>query len=130
VAQARPGEVFEGRVANIAPEVDARNRHFAIEVRTVNPGGLLSGMYGTATIPIERVQATMAVPRDAVTTRNGKRVALKIDGATVQEVLVVEGLMSGTLIQISNGLRTGDTIIADARRDVAAGTRVNPVFAR
>lgn len=130
LVQAKPGEIFEGRLAAIAPEVDAKNRHFAIEVRTVNPGTLLSGMYGTATIPLERAAQAVAVPRDAVTTRAGKRVALKIDGTIVQEVAVVEGLTSGTLVQISSGLRAGDTIVADARRDVAAGTKVNPVFAR
>ncbi len=37
-AQARPGDVFDGRVAAIAPEVDARNRHFRIEVRINEPG--------------------------------------------------------------------------------------------
>lgn len=130
VAQALPDEVFEGRLANIAPEVDPRNRHFAVEVRTTNRGNLLSGMYGTATIPLERAAQAVAVPRDAVTTRGGKRVALRIDGATVQEVPVVEGLTSGMLIEISSGLKSGDTIVSDARRDVAAGTKVNPVFAR
>ena len=130
VAQALPDEVFEGRLANIAPEVDARNRHFAVEVRTVNRGNLLSGMYGTATIPLERAVQAVAVPRDAVTTRGGRRVALKLDGATVQEVPVVEGLSSATLVQISSGLKSGDTVVSDARRDVAAGSKVNPVFAR
>ena len=130
VAQALPNEIFEGRLANIAPEVDPRNRHFAVEVRTVNRGNLLSGMYGTATIPLERAAQAVAVPRDAVTTRGGKRVALKIDGAVIQEVPVVEGLTSGTLIEISSGLKSGDTIVSDARRDVAAGSKVNPVFAR
>ena len=130
VAQALPNEVFEGRLANIAPEVDPRNRHFAVEVRTANRGNLLSGMYGTATIPLQRAAQAVAVPRDAVTTRGGKRVALKIDGAVIQEVPVVEGLTSGTLIEISSGLKSGDTIVSDARRDVAAGSKVNPVFAR
>jgi RND family efflux transporter MFP subunit len=130
VAQARPDEVFEGTVANIAPEVDARNRHFAVEIRTANRGTLLSGMYGTATIPLERIAGAVAVPRDAIATRSGRRVALRIDGATVQEVPVVEGLSSGALVQIASGLKSGDTIVSDARRDVAPGTQVNPVFAR
>jgi RND family efflux transporter MFP subunit len=130
-AQARPGDVFEGRLAAIAPEVDARNRHFAIEVRVANPTAvLLSGMYGTAIIPVERADDVVAVPRDAVTTRNGARVALKIENETIREVPVVEGLSSGALVQIAAGLQAGDTIVTDARRDVAAGVKVTPVFAR
>jgi HlyD family secretion protein len=128
--QARPGETFDGRLAAIAPEVDARNRHFAIEVRTSNPGSLLSGMYATATIPLEHVAGALAVPRNAIATRDGRRVVFKVDQGTVRDVPVVEGLSNGTQVQISDGLQAGDVIVADARRDVAPGTKVNPVFAK
>ena len=127
--QARPGEFVDGQVAAIAPEVDARNRHFAIEVRTANPEmRLLSGMYGVATIPLERVEQVVAIPREAVISRGSTRVALKVDGGTVVEVPVTEGLASGTHVQIASGLQSGDTIVADARREVSAGSRVNPIF--
>lgn len=129
--QARPGEVFEGRVAAISPEVDEKNRHFAVEVRTNNPGTtLLSGMYGVATIPLARAERAVAVPRDALTTRDGKRVVLRIDKDVVVETPVTEGVSSGAVIQIASGLAAGDVIVADARRDVAAGTKVNAVFAK
>jgi len=41
---------------------------------------------------------------------------------------VTEGVSDGTQIQIASGLKAGDVIVADARRDVAAGTKVNPIF--
>lgn len=127
--QARPGEIVDGQVANIAPEVDARNRHFAIEVRVANArGALLSGMYGVAAIPLQRADDVVAVPREAVIDRAGKRVALRIDDNVVSEVAVTEGLSSATQVQITSGLKTGETIVADARRDVAPGTKVNAIF--
>jgi RND family efflux transporter MFP subunit len=129
--QARPGETFEGRVAAIAPEVDARNRHFRIEVRVPNPRtALLSGMYGAAAIPLEKAPQVVAVPREAVTTREGKRVVLRLDGDTVQQVAVTEGVTDGRVVQIASGLQPGDVIVSDARQNVAAGARVNPIFAR
>jgi HlyD family secretion protein len=128
--QAKPGEVFDGRLAAIAPEVDPRNRHFTIEVRANNPGSLLSGMYATATIPLEHVSGALAVPRDAVTTRAGHRIGLKVYDGTVREAPVAEGLSNGTHVQIAQGLEAGDVIVADARRDVAAGAKVNPIFSR
>jgi RND family efflux transporter MFP subunit len=128
MVQARGGEVFEGRIAAIAPEVDPRNRHFRIEVRTANPGGvLLSGMHATATIPLARAPQALAVPREAVTTRDGRRVALRIEGDTVTDVAVTEGVHDGRLVQIAAGLQPGDVIVADARQDVAPGARVNPI---
>jgi HlyD family secretion protein len=128
--QARPGETFEGRLATIAPEVDARNRHFAIQVRVSNPTGvLLSGMYGSAAIALERASQVVAVPRDAIVTRSGKRVALRVENDVLREVPVTEGLSDGRLVQIS-GLQAGDVIVADARQDAAIGSKVNPVFVK
>jgi hypothetical protein len=46
----------------------------------------------------------------------------------VVEVPVTEGLSNGTDVQIASGLRAGDTIVADARREVAAGAKVNAIF--
>jgi RND family efflux transporter MFP subunit len=127
-AQARPGEVFDGRVAAIAPEVDARNRHFQVEVRVDNPRtALLSGMYGLASIPVARASQALVVPRDALTTRAGRRVVLRIDGDVVKAAPVQEGLMNGTLVQISGGLKAGDIVVADARRDIADGVKVRRV---
>jgi RND family efflux transporter MFP subunit len=129
--QARGGDVFTGRIAAIAPEVDPRNRHFRIEVRTSNPGGvLLSGMYATATIPLARAPQAVAVPLEAVTTRDGRRVALRLEGNTVAEVPVTEGLNDGRLVHIAAGLHAGDVIVSDARQGVAPGTAVNPVLVK
>ena len=130
-AQAKPGDMFEGRVAAIAPEVDARNRHFRIEVRIANRGAaLLSGMYGSATIPLARATQVVAIPRDAIITRGGQRVAVRIAGDALEDVPVTEGLTDGRLVQIASGLQAGDTILSDARQDIAAGTKVNPVLSK
>jgi hypothetical protein len=72
----------------------------------------------------------VAVPRDAVTTRDGTRVALRIAGDTIQAVPVTEGLTDGVVTEITSGLSVGDTIVSDARQDVATGVKVNPVFTR
>ena len=125
VVQARPGEKYVGELAAIAPEVNERNRHFKIEIRVPNPEAvLLSGMYATARIVTERATGGVIVPREAVTTRAGKRVALVVTGDTVKAVNVTEGLSDGQRIQILTGLTPGDTVVADARRQLADGTRV------
>jgi HlyD family secretion protein len=87
-------------------------------------------MYATATIPLARVSGALAVPREALTTRNGHRAVLRIDGNIVSDVPVTEGISDTTHVQISDGLKAGDIVVADARRDVAPGTKVNPVLSR
>ena len=129
--QAKPGEVFSGQLAAIAPEVDERNRHFKIDVRVPNDGrALLSGMYATARI-IEATSANaVVVPKDAVTTRDGKRGVQKVQGDTVSFVEVVVGLSDGTRVQILKGLAAGDTVFADARRPIATGAKVRGIASR
>jgi RND family efflux transporter MFP subunit len=129
--QAKPGRVFEGVLAAIAPEVDERNRHFKIEVRVANDRqALLSGMYASARMVDAAIADAVLVPRDAVTTQKGKRVALKVSGDTVTPVEVVEGLSDGERVQIVRGLAAGDTVASDARRQIPAGAKVRAVAAR
>jgi RND family efflux transporter MFP subunit len=125
VVQARPGDTYRGELAAIAPEVNERNRHFRIEIRVPNgEATLLSGMYATARIVTASASEGVIVPRDAVTTRAGARVVLKVTGDSVQAVPVKEGLTDGQRVQIVSGLAAGDTVVADARRQLADGARV------
>jgi len=129
--QARPGESFEGDLAAIAPEVDERNRHFRIEVRVPNDGrGLLSGMYATARIVESSEAGAVLVPREAIATRDGQRVALRVQDGAVTAVAVTEGLSDGMRVQVLKGVRAGDTLVVDARRQLAPGAKVRPVAAR
>ena len=129
--QAKPGEKFFGQLAAIAPEVDERNRHFMIDVRVPNESrALLSGMYATARIIEATTANALVVPKEAVTTKDGKRVVQKVAGDTVSTVEVTEGLADGTRVQIVRGLAAGDLVLADARRQLAAGAKVRGIESR
>jgi RND family efflux transporter MFP subunit len=130
-AQAKPGQAFEGQLAAIAPEVDERNRHFRIEVRVPNDRrDLLSGMYASARIVQSTAEGAIVVPREAVGTRDGKRIVLKVQDGAVTPVEVTEGLADGGRVQIVKGLAAGDTVVADARRQVASGVKVRAIAVR
>jgi len=64
------------------------------------------------------------VPREAVTTRAGARVVLSVTNDIVTAVRVTEGLNDGRRVQILTGLAAGDTVVADARRQLSDGARV------
>jgi RND family efflux transporter MFP subunit len=127
--QAKPGETFTGQIAAIVPEVDQRNRHFRIEVRVPNAdNALLAGMYASARLVLAEADQALLVPREAIVTRDGQRMVLKVTGDTVTPVAVVEGLTDGRVVQIVSGLAAGDQVLADARRQLPADARVNPVL--
>ena len=90
--QAKPGQLFDGVLAAIAPEVDERNRHFMVDVRVPNADrALLSGMYAAARIVESTVANAVVVPKDAVMTKDGKRVVQKVQGDVLSTVVVTEG---------------------------------------
>ena len=60
-------------------------------------------------------------------TQNGKRVVQKVQGDTLSTVVVTEGLSDGTRVQILTGLAAGDTVMADARRQLPAGAKVRGI---
>jgi len=126
--QAKPGQIFTGQLAAIAPEVDERNRHFKIDLRVPNDGRtLLSGMYATARIVEATVPNAILIPKEAVATRDGKRIVQKVQGDSVSIVEVVEGLSDGARVQIVKGLAAGDTVLADGRRQLATGSKVRGI---
>ncbi len=45
-------------------------------------------------------------------------------------VEVTEGLSDGARVQIVKGLAAGDTVLADARRPIAAGAKVRGIESR
>jgi multidrug efflux pump subunit AcrA (membrane-fusion protein) len=102
-----------------------------IDVRVPNDQrALLSGMYATARIVEATAAGALLLPKDAVTTRDGTRGVQKVQDGTVQFVAVVEGLSDGTRVQIVQGLAAGDQVLADARRQLAAGIRVRGIESR
>lgn len=127
--QAKPGQTFSGRLAAIVPEVDERNRHFRIDVRVANAdGALLSGMYATARLVLTRADQVLTLPREAIASRDGQRLVLKVDGDKVTSVAVTEGLSDGRIVQILSGISAGDQVIADARRQLPSDARVKAIL--
>ena len=121
--QAQPGQVFEGRVTALAPEVDAKNRHFRVEIKVTNKGGaMLSGMYATARVPTATAEGPI-VPREAVFDRDGGRAVYRVQGDIVSMVTVTEGLTDGKRVVLTSGVQRGDT---DRVRRQARGRRRQP----
>jgi HlyD family secretion protein len=87
-------------------------------------------MYASARIVLEVADQALTIPREAVTTHDGQRVAFRIEGDKLTPVTVVEGLHDGRQVQVISGLAPGDQILADARRPLPAGSRVKAVEGR
>jgi RND family efflux transporter MFP subunit len=103
VADAYPGEEFDGDISRIAPVFRAATRQARVEVTVPNPDQLLKpGMFVRATVVLERVADATVVPRRALTTRANRTGVFLVspDGTSVTWRPVREGIRSGERVQV------------------------------
>lgn len=71
-----------------------------------------------------KTTAVLAIPAGAVAQKNGRQVVYQVKDGRAVEVPVAVGQRMGSLVEIKEGLKTGDKVIARADDRIAAGTRV------
>ena len=108
-----PGEVFEGRVGAILPEVNAPTRTLRARIELANPAARLKpGMYATLQFAGNRAGQGVLVPTEAVIRTGTRDVVLVALGQGKFRAAPVEvGAESGGLSEIRKGLKPGDDVV-------------------
>lgn len=112
---ALPGKTYEGRVTFIHPTVDEKTRTLTARAEVVNKDGALRpGMYATALIRRPTARA-LTVPIEAVLPTGTQNLVFvnRGDGRFMPRTVAV-GMRSDSLVEIVNGLKPGDEVIASA----------------
>lgn len=122
-ASALPGQIFTGEVERVSVNGTTTNGFTTYPVTIVlrEYGGLRPGMNVSATIQGETAKGALCVPVSAVSRGNTVQVALPgalaEDGVTVadpaqaEERPVVLGINDSVYIQVTSGLKEGDTVL-------------------
>ncbi|MBV9400081.1 MAG: efflux RND transporter periplasmic adaptor subunit [Bryobacterales bacterium] len=124
-----PGRRFPGKVARTASALDASTRTMLVEVEVPNAGGsLLPGMYAQVDLNSTTANAPLVIPAEALIFRaEGTRVAMVRPDHTIHLQTVVIGRDYGDKLEITQGLRSGDTIVANPGDATREGVKVEPV---
>ena len=112
---ALPGHRYTGRVTFIQPSVDPRTRTLTARVEVPNPDrALRPGMYATVTL-LTSGAPTLTVPLEAVLPTGTTDLVFvnRGDGRFMPRAVVV-GARSDSLIEIRQGLKAGDEVVASA----------------
>jgi Cu(I)/Ag(I) efflux system membrane fusion protein len=120
-AQARspaiPGEVFEGRVAALLPEVNKETRTIKARLEIVNRGErLVPGMFVTMQFIDVRQDKSLLVPTEAV-IQTGKRTVVMLaeaDGG-FRPVEIEAGIESNGETQVKRGLQRGQQVVVSSQ---------------
>ncbi|WP_297508028.1 efflux RND transporter periplasmic adaptor subunit [uncultured Caulobacter sp.] len=125
---ALPGEVFQGRVAQIDTRIDPATR--AIKARAEFPnanGRLRPGMLVKVAID-QGVRTGVAVPEPAVQFEGNQASVYRIvkgpKGMVARRTDVDTGISADGFIEIRNGLKKGDKIVADGLNRIQDGAPV------
>ena len=108
-----PGEVFEGRVQALLPEVNSSTRTLKARMELQNPSGrLVPGMLVQMRFAQTPAKSLLLVPSDAV-IHTGRRsvVMLAEDGGRFRPVEVRTGQESGGQTEILSGLMAGQAVV-------------------
>jgi RND family efflux transporter MFP subunit len=128
VVNSYPETAFEGRVVEIAPEVDAETRSAKVRIHVSNAGGKLkSGMFAEGEILTGVNGAAVVVP-SAVVYRDDRsakssHVFVVEQGKAARRAVVI-GRERDSKLEILSGLKPGDVLVAEQSIEIADGVRV------
>ncbi len=114
---ALPGEVFEGRVQALLPEVNADTRTLKARMELANPRGrLVPGMFVQMELSAQGADKVRVVPSEAV-IQTGRRavVMLAEDDGRFRPVEVQVGREVGGQTEIRRGLSAGQRVVTSGQ---------------
>jgi RND family efflux transporter MFP subunit len=120
--------VFQGRVARFNGRLDTATRTMEAEVDVQNPGGAIKpGMYGYASLRLERKDNVLAVPVQAANVKSGAATVLVVasDG-NLEERVIQTGLETPEFIEVVMGVDEGDLLVLGTKDRLRPGMRVEP----
>jgi RND family efflux transporter MFP subunit len=122
---AYPGRTFAGRIRYVSPGVQADSRALIIEAVVPNDTGELKpGQFATARIEQASQTPAVLVPGSAVRTDSDTARVYVIVTGLAEERIVTTGQTVGDLIEITSGLKAGDTVATSNVAQLADGVRI------
>jgi membrane fusion protein, multidrug efflux system len=105
-------KIFNASIYAIDPKIDIDLRTIVLRALYPNKGEeLKSGRYASITLELSRIDNAIAIPTEAlIPEMEGEKVFIYKNGKA-QSVKVTTGLRTESKIQITDGLKIGDTLI-------------------
>jgi RND family efflux transporter MFP subunit len=123
----RPGRQYVAKVTRSAQSVDLAARTMLTEVQVDNhDGSLVPGMYGQVKFEVKQTEPAVVIPSTAlVIDKSGMHVVTLSADSRVHFVPVDIGQDMGDLVQISQGLRGGETLVSNPSDLLSDGQKVS-----
>ena len=109
------GEYCQGKVVFVSPDRKRDNDKFYLRVRVDEwPKSLKAGLFARGEIKHLQKQAALALPKSALTNRNGKSYAYVLTkGNKVEQRAIVLGVSNEQEVEVVDGINEGELVITD-----------------
>jgi membrane fusion protein (multidrug efflux system) len=117
VADALPGERWQGQIEAINPKVDANGRSLEIRARLDNTSGKLRpGMFVRVRIIVGERQNALLVPEESIVPQGEEFYVFKVVDNVARRVPVKIGVRRDAMVEIVQGLAAGDQVVTAGMR--------------
>ena len=126
---ALPGEIFQGRITRIIPEINPVSRNFDLEVEIPNPHlRLKSGMFAMICLFVGQ-KVGVSISREILITDlvTGVSYVFVVEGDQAVRRRLTLGERSGLLIEVLEGLKEGETLVIRGQNRLQPGSKVKIV---
>ncbi|MEG6512744.1 efflux RND transporter periplasmic adaptor subunit [Desulforamulus ruminis] len=121
-------KTVNGTVLSVSPKADPATRAFVVEIQLPNEKGEIKpGMVARLNLSTGTSSGVLALPVDAVLEKDGQYSVFIVEDGKAKEVSVKVGVTSGESIEITSGLKQGQTVIVTGNRLVGEGQKVKVV---
>jgi membrane fusion protein (multidrug efflux system) len=132
---AAPGVSFEGKVTALNPDIDPTTRSFRAQATLSNPGEKLHpGMFANVAVVLPDVEHVLSIPATAVLYAPYGDSVFVIDdakgapgaapGKTLRQQFVQLGTTRGDFVNVTTGLKAGESIVTSGVFKLRAGEPV------
>jgi RND family efflux transporter MFP subunit len=129
---AYPAVRYQGYVAKVVPTADRAKATVMVKVgfksydSKVLPEMSAKVLFLTKAADVAALSAKpmLTVPLTAVATRGGKKVVYAVHENQAVETPIVVGREFGALVEVTQGLSSGDKVIASVTEQIAGGSRI------
>ncbi len=118
---------FEGKVSVVSPAVDANSTTVEVWVQVANPEGRLRpGTSAHLSIAVATFAGATVVPAESVLTSGEGKTTVMVVGKDniAHQTEVKTGVRAGKSVQINEGVKPGDTVVASGAYGLPDGARV------
>ena len=124
--ESNPDRAIDGRIVQLAKSADVRSRSFEVKALFANTPDkrFKPGMFCKAEVRLLARKGSLAVPNAAVMSEGGKKSVFRIQDGIAFLRDVQTGDSDGSMTEILQGLKNGDTVATVGLNDLKDSTRV------